>query len=110
MKDAPIPLTLDLWATGMSAGAIAERLGYPNAKHVTRIIANARKIHDPRAVLHAGKSGRLLGRAGHKPVLAAVEVVPSTTALACKAGHPQIPRNVYRSGGCRLCRLARMKQ
>lgn len=111
MKRAPIIAALDLWSIGHSAGEIARMLGFPNHKHVTRIVAQARKIRDPRAVLHAAKNGRLIGRAGHRLVLAAVEVVPSSTALACKAGHPQIAANVIRrSGHCRLCKRLRERR
>lgn len=61
MKDAPIPLTLDLWALGHSAKQIAEALGYPNSKHVTRIVENARSIGDLRACYHAHGT-RILGK------------------------------------------------
>ena len=61
MKDAPIPITLDLWALGHSAEQIAEALGYPNGKHVTRIVEKARSLGDPRAVYHA-QGTRILGK------------------------------------------------
>lgn len=58
----PIPLVLDLWALGHSQKQIAEMVGLPNRKHVERIVANARKIGDPRAVRHAIGT-RILGKA-----------------------------------------------
>lgn len=60
----PIPLALDLWALGHSQSQIAKMLGLPNRKHVERIIANARKIGDPRAVRHAVGT-RILGKGIH---------------------------------------------
>jgi hypothetical protein len=81
----PVPLILDLWSLGHSASDIAERVGLPNGKHVTRIIADARSIGDPRAVLHKHPSNdRLIGRPGRSGTIArkrvkigGLEVVPA---------------------------------
>lgn len=62
MNGTPIPLVLDLWSLGHSAGQIAKMVGLPNRKRVERIVANARKIGDPRAVRHAIGT-RILGKA-----------------------------------------------
>lgn len=107
MKDAPIPLTLDLWALGHSAGQIAEMLGYPNFRHVARIVANARKIGDPRAVLHCGENGRLLGRPGRDGTKLrrgakgvkrkeVVMLIPKRAPI-CRRGHEKTERV------CRVC-------
>lgn len=123
MKGAPIPATLDLWSLGHSAGEVARMLDFPNHKHVARIVEHARSIRDPRAVLHAATNGRLIGRPGHQPMLAAVEVVPSIVALRrsvpkkngrpiqefCKAGHPRTAENVTPARQCRLCRAIQNK-
>lgn len=61
MKNAPILLVLDLWSLGHSASDCADRLGFPNPKHVARIIANARQIKDKRGVLHCYPCGRVAG-------------------------------------------------
>lgn len=61
MKNAPIPAVLDFWALGHSASVIAEWLGFPNHRHITRIIANARRIGDPRAVIHEHTNGKPAG-------------------------------------------------
>lgn len=61
MKNAPIPLTLDLWSLGHSGADIAEKLGYPDEKHIARIIEHAREIGDPRAVYHFHRD-RILGK------------------------------------------------
>jgi hypothetical protein len=71
----PVPAVLDLWCLGHSAGWIGAALDL-HPKKVTKIVAQARRVGDQRAVLHADKNGRLIGRAGHEPCLAAVEVVP----------------------------------
>jgi hypothetical protein len=87
MKNAPIPLVLDLWSLGHIAADIAEKCGLPNAKHVTRIVDNARRLRDPRAVLHCYPNGRVVGNlrkaidilAGW-PELAVVEVIGAAPA------------------------------
>lgn len=107
MKNAPIPLTLELWACGFSASQIAEKLGYPNHKHVARIVERARSINDPRAVLHAAKNGRLIGRPGRMASPPFAEIVPSSRALACRIGHPQTAKNVGAQGKCLECNRIR---
>jgi hypothetical protein len=61
MTDAPVTLTLDLWAQGHSAAEIAEMVGHASHKAVTRIVEHARQIGDPRAVYHHA-SLRLIGK------------------------------------------------
>lgn len=102
MKDAPIIPTLDLWSLGHSAREIAEMLGFPDHKHVTRIVERARSIGDRRAVLHASTSGRLIGRAGHMRQPPLANVVPALRALTCKRGHPRTRKNL-KGGRCREC-------
>jgi hypothetical protein len=102
-NDAPVPATLDLWSLGHSASQVAKMLGLPSHKHVARIIEHARSIRDPRAVLHAAKNGRLIGRPGRMATPPSAEIVPSTRALACERGHPQTANNTYASGRCREC-------
>lgn len=82
MKNAPIPLVLDLWSLGHIAADIAEKCGLPNAKHVTRIVDNARRLRDPRSVLHCYPTGRVVGNLRKAiniladwPELAVVEVI-----------------------------------
>lgn len=86
MRDAPITLTLQLWSLGHCADDIAEKLGFPNAKHITRIISQARRLRDPRAVLHCYPTGRVVGNLRKAiiiladwPELAVVEVVTKPT-------------------------------
>lgn len=100
---APVPLVLDLWALGHSARDIGEKLGITR-KRVSKIVEQARDIGDPRAVLHAGKNGNLIGRPGRMAVPPRGEVVPSTAALVCRAGHPQTRMNVDDHGHCLPCR------
>jgi hypothetical protein len=110
VTDAPIPLVLQLWSIGHSASQIAEMVGLPSHKAVTRIIAQAREIGDPRAILHCGANGRLLGRPGrtgrkaskygHK--VAGKEVVtllPKPTIPVCRRGHERTER-----GECKTCK------
>lgn len=61
MKSAPIPLVLDLWSLGHGGADIAARLGFPDFRHVTRIVAQARQIRDKRTVLHCYPCGRVTG-------------------------------------------------
>lgn len=115
MRDAPIPLVLDLWALGHSQGQIATMVGLPNRRHVERIVAKARLIRDPRAVRHATGS-RILGKAipREKRLLArrqraldGVEIVPIIYKATCIHGHPRLA-NVDRQHHCLTCR--RMKR
>ena len=103
MKHVPIPLVLDLWALGHSASDVARKVGLPNHRHVARIVERARSINDPRAVLHAAKNGRLIGRPGRMAAPPLVEIVPSSRALACHAGHPQTAENIGSQGNCLEC-------
>jgi hypothetical protein len=81
----PVPLILDLWSLGHSASQIAEMVGLPNHRQVTRIIRDARSIGDKRAVLHKYSHGdRLIGRPGRDGAIARrrdrindIEVVPA---------------------------------
>lgn len=114
MKDAPIPLVLDLWSLGHSASSIAEKLGFPNFRHIERIVRHARSINDPRATLHASTAGRLIGRPGNGPHPEA-EIVPAITALRCPAGHPKSRENIAHWGAsgwgkCRVCQRERQKR
>jgi hypothetical protein len=107
----PIPLVLDLWSLGHSAGDIAQRLAVPGGhKGVTRIVAHARELGDPRAVLHCGENGRLLGRPGRDGTTIrrgaktvkkkeAVILLPKPTIPRCKRGHERTER-----GECRACK------
>jgi hypothetical protein len=66
--DLPVSLILDLWSLGHSASDVAERVGC-HRKQVSRIVAQARSIRDPRAVLHKEPgNNRLIGRAGRTGV------------------------------------------
>lgn len=108
MKNAPIVATLDLWALGHSAGQIADMLGYPNRKHVERIIEKARSINDKRAVLHVAANGRLIGRPGRMklpPVAIPVPALPRKTH--CPKGHLRTPDNVDAQWHCRICKNRR---
>jgi hypothetical protein len=77
MKAAPIPLVLDLWSLGHSASQIAEMLGFPNGRQVTKIVAKARSIGDRRAVLHVAANNRLIGRPGRMNPPPLANVVPA---------------------------------
>lgn len=86
MKNAPILVVLDLWSLGHSGSDIAKKLGFPNAKHITRIISQARRLRDPRAVLHCYSTGRVVGNLRKAinimadwPELAVVEVIGRPT-------------------------------
>lgn len=103
MKNAPILPTLDLWALGHSASQIAEMLGFPNAKQVTRIVEKARSIGDKRAVLHS-TGGKLIGRPAHMAVPPLANVVPALPRKThCPQGHARTPDNLTKSGYCRIC-------
>jgi len=110
MRDAPIPLIMNLWALGHSQGQIATMVGASSRKVIERIIAKARSIGDRRAVRHANGSRvlgkaiprekRLLGR--KKRVLDGIEVVPIIHKATCIHGHPRLG-NVDRGGHCLTC-------
>lgn len=106
MNIEPVIAVLDLWSLGHSASDIAEKLPI-TAKRVTLIVARARSLRDPRAVLHACKNGRLIGRAGHMKQAPVAEIVPSMAALACRRGHPQTAKNVGSQGHCLPCERLR---
>lgn len=108
MTGAPVPLVLDLWATGLSARVISEMLDVPR-RTVHMIVEQARDIGDHRAVLHAGKNGRGIGRPNKGIDPADVEMVPAITAPVCRRGHPRIPENVDNSSNCRICDRARKR-
>lgn len=125
MTDAPIPLVLDLWSLGHSAGDIAARTGV-SRKSVTLIVHQARRIGDPRAtVLHCYEEGRLAGRPGRdgtkirrgaKTVKgkAVVMLVPKQKKpkkprqvwgkATCVRGHERVPANLGAQGHCLQCR------
>lgn len=128
MTDAPILLVLTLWSLGHSASDVAARTGLPSHKAVTRVVAQGRMIHDPRAVLHCGANGRLLGRPGRdgttirrgaktvgrrEVVMLISKAAPkpepkSRKKAICSRGHARAPDNVGANGGCLACkRLAR---
>jgi hypothetical protein len=106
MTDAPVPLVLDLWALGHSASQIAQMVGLPSHKVVSRIVAQARAIGDPRAVFHCGENGRLLGRPGRTGLTAskrghraAGKEVVTRLPTPCKRGHGRTE-----SGPCMTCK------
>lgn len=104
MKNAPILTTLDLWALGHSASQIAEMLGFPNHKHVTRIVERARSIGDTRAVLHKAKNGRLIGRPARMMPPPLANVVPALPQKPlCPRGHEK------ENGRCRICNMIRLQ-
>lgn len=104
----PIPLILDLWSLGHSAGDIAKRLDVPGGhKGVTRIIKHAREIGDKRAVLHCCANGRLAGRPGRDGTRLrrgakgvkrkeVVMLIPKRAPI-CRRGHEKTERV------CRVC-------
>lgn len=106
----PVPLVLDLWALGHSQKQIAEMVGLPNRKHVERIVANARRLGDKRAVRHS-TAGRIMGKAipfqkrvhGRHKTVDGVEVVPALGKPLCRRGHPRTPDNLKKSGCCKIC-------
>lgn len=104
MKNAPILLALDLWSLGHSAAAVAQMVGLPNHKHVTRIVQRARSIGDKRAVLHVADNGRLIGRAGHAMIPPVAIPVPALGKALCAAGHPRVPENLSSAGHCKTCK------
>lgn len=95
---APVPLLLDLWATGLSASNIAGKLGVP-ARSVSLVVEQARDIGDPRAVHHLGRNARPLGR----PTALDAEAVPAIGKVRCKYGHLRTPENVDAHSNCRKC-------
>lgn len=107
MKNAPIPLVLDLWSLGHTAAVVAVMAGLPNHKHVTRIVKHARDIGDKRAVLHVAGNGRLIGRAGRMERPPVAIPVPALTKPLCIAGHARTPDNVDGAGHCFECNRAR---
>lgn len=104
MKNAPIPLILDLWSLGHTASVVATMAGLPNHKHVTRIVKHARDIGDKRAVLHVDDSGRLIGRAGHALRPPVAIPVPALGKALCAAGHPRVSDNLSSVGQCKTCK------
>jgi len=112
MKDSPILGVLDLWSLGHSATQIAKMLGLPNFLHVERIIRQARRIGDKRAVLHFAGNGRLIGRPGRDGrkvrkrtrVINKLEVVPALPRKThCVRGHLRTPENVTANYQCIAC-------
>lgn len=114
----PAALTLDMWSTGMSAQRIAESLGGSRGT-VNRIVAQARSISDPRAVIHLSARGKPIGNVRRAKELLVerpdIEVVhiPSRRQprklkgppKTCKRGHPRSPENItIDSRGVRMCK------
>lgn len=106
MKNAPILLVLDLWSLGHAAPDVADQLGFPNHRHVTRIIARAREIKDKRAVLHCYPCGRVAGNLrkainilAHWPALQTVPLIlRKHRKRVPKVRYPALihrPRRVY---------------
>lgn len=126
--NAPIPLVLDLWALGHSAAEVAEMVGFPNHKYVTRIITKARSIGDKRAVLHVSSTGRPIGRPGRMarppvaiavPSIAALRLTapkkkqqrrPRTRKRFCKRGHPRNAKTVDKNWSCKMCDALRYRR
>lgn len=115
MKGAPILPTLDLWALGHSGADIAAKLGFPNRKHVERIIGQARDIGDPRAVFHVAGE-RILGKAippkdrylrFRQETYAGFQLVERIVRPLCLRGHARTPDNLDAASRCRICELAR---
>ena len=112
MKDAPISLTLDLWSLGSSATDIVRKLGFPNRRHVERIIAAARAAGDPRAVYHQS-GGRIMGtgikpsRRRAKRVHQGVQIVERIGKTVCSHGHLRTPYSVDEHHRCIQCRRLR---
>lgn len=104
MTSAPVPLVLDLWATGLSASAISEMIDVPR-RAVHRIVSQAREIGDPRSVIHVGKNGLPLGRGALAAI--AADPVPIIPAAKCRHGHLKTPENVDRHSNCLECKRAR---
>lgn len=107
MKGAPIPLALDLWSLGHSGTAIARMLGFPNRRHVERIVAQARALRDKRAVLHVAGNGYLVGRPGRMERPPVAIPVPLIGKPQCVRGHARIPENLGFADQCLLCRRVR---
>lgn len=101
-----IPVLLDLWSLGHSAGQIAGMLGISRGK-VYRTVEQARDIGDPRATLHVGANGLPIGngRRGRVVLLEFpdVELVPAIRKLKCVRGHPRTPDIVTKNSLCREC-------
>lgn len=110
MKNAPIPLTLQLWSLGHSASDVAAKLGFPNHKHVTRIVAHARSIGDKRAVLHVARNGYLIGRPGRMALPPVAIPVPALGKPLCRNGHLRTPDNLTKDRHCRMCHAERWQR
>ncbi len=115
MKDAPIPLALQLWSLGHSQADIAAKLGFPNRKPVERIVANARAIGDPRAVYHV-VGDRILGKAlpakeryirAGQAAYRGFPLVERVLKPTCPRGHARVPDNLDVGGHCLICERAR---
>ena len=110
----PVPLTLDLWATGMSSQRIAEMLAGSRGT-VNRIVSQAREIGDPRAVVHvtavnhkpAGngrKAKELLAKMPHLEVVKLAD-------KPCRRGHAMDADNILHVAGRRRCKAChRMRE
>lgn len=114
----PVALVLDLWATGISAQRIAKDLAGSRGT-VNRIVAQARSIKDPRAVVHLSASGKPTGNFRKAKELLArmpeLEVVPLPSrrqprklkgkSPVCKRGHQRTPENTkVDTRGAAMCR------
>lgn len=117
MKDAPIPPVLDLWSLGHSATDICAKLGFPNRRHVERIIERARSIRDPRAVYHVA-GDRILGTGipkskrylrGFQTEYDGVLLVERILKRVCPRGHMRLPQNVDAQGHCIQCERRRRR-
>lgn len=129
----PIPLVLDLWSQGYSAGAIHERLDIPGGvRGIGKIIAHARELGDARAVYHR-LGWRLIGSGIPEddryvtPVqrrYAGFRIVPlldadgnerrrkdgreSIPPKRCKRGHLRTADNLF-NRGCLVCKRERQR-
>lgn len=109
MKTAPARAILEMWAYGCSASVIAWALRLDGGwRQVNKVVAQARSIKDPRAVLHCDGNPRK-GRAllDRRPDLTAISVIRQRQRLRdrCRRGHDYTPENTRQTAnGQRRCR------
>lgn len=112
---APVPLVLQLWSLGHSAGDIKDKLGLSGPHVVGWIVKRAREVGDPRAVYHLTRVGRIQGEDAvpnrwrkRWKGFDVVRSIEPPLAKTCVRGHLRTPDNIM-NRRCMTCHRERQR-